>query len=89
MSLAIDDLLAHGTPDDAAVAAFVEGREFPIVEGDRVTFLFRGQADEVNLRHWIYGLTSANPFRRIPDSDLWVLVFTLPPCSRVDVPSTW
>src|SRR5690606_5912305 len=40
------------------VRAFLDGREFPLVEGNRVTFVYHGAADAVALRHWIFGLPS-------------------------------
>ena len=59
-ALAIHKLL-EGPVDQAAAEAFVEAHQFPLVEGQSVTFVFRGEADEVNLRHWVYGLGSAKP----------------------------
>jgi enterochelin esterase family protein len=41
-------------------------------------------ADEVNLRHWVYGLASSQPFRRIPGTELWYLILDLPKGSRVE-----
>jgi len=66
------------------VQAFLDRHAVPVVEGSKVTFLFRGQADEVRLRHWIYGLTTAERLHRIPGSDLWWLVMELPEGSRVE-----
>ena len=58
----------------------------PVIEGDRATFLFRGEADAVLLSHWIVGLPSQIPLpmRRRPGTDLWSLVMELPSCSRVE-----
>ena len=41
-------------------------------------------ADAVMLRHWVYGLPSSQPFRRIPGTDLWYLILELPRGSRVE-----
>src|SRR5262249_24690176 len=82
MSLAIHGLLHHPTPE--AVDAFVRGRTFPIVEGPSVTFVWRGEADAVNLRHWIYGLPSSQALARLAGTDLWWLIVEIPPCSRVE-----
>jgi len=38
----------------------------------------------VRLRHWIYGLPSSQPFRRLPGTDLWSLALELPEGSRVE-----
>ncbi len=84
MRLAIHNLLDGGTPDGAAIDAFLRNRSFPLIEGDRATFVFHGDAHEVFLRHWIYGLESAQPFIRVPGTDFWWLVHELPPGSRVE-----
>ncbi|MCS6858488.1 MAG: alpha/beta hydrolase-fold protein, partial [Sandaracinaceae bacterium] len=55
-----------------------------IVEGRNVTFVWRGEADAVKLRHWIYGLESAQPLQRIEGTDLWHLVLEIPERSRVE-----
>lgn len=76
--LAIHDLLADGPPSPEAIDAFLAGHEIPLVEGTSVTFLFRGEADEVRLQHFIYGLETSQPFLRVEGSDLWYLVLELP-----------
>lgn len=81
--LAIQRLIASH-PDAAAVDRFLEGRAVPIVEGANCTFLWRGEARGVNLRHWIFGLESANALTRIPDTDLWYLTLDIPHGSRVE-----
>jgi len=81
--LAIHELEA-GEPTRARVDAWMAGRTFPVVEGPRVTFVFRGEADGVMLRHWIFGLESRQPLARIPKTDLWYLVSEVPPHSRVE-----
>jgi enterochelin esterase family protein len=69
-------------PED--VDAFLQKHEFPLAEGTSVTFVYRGMADAVMLRHWVYGLPSSQPFRRIPGTDLWYLILELPRGSRVE-----
>ncbi len=87
MSLAIHRLL-ESEPGREGFDAFVEAHDFPLAEGSNVTFVYRGKADRVELRHWIYGLPSAQPFQRASvsgaNSDFWYLVMTLPPKSRVE-----
>ena len=81
--LAIERFLdAHPTP--SKVKAFLVDRKFPIVEGSSVTFVWVGQADSVQLRHWIYGLESANALVRVAHTDLWHLTLEIPPNSRVE-----
>ncbi|MEJ2540223.1 MAG: alpha/beta hydrolase-fold protein [Gemmatimonadota bacterium] len=82
--LAIAELVRDGSPTAAEVDAFLDRHDVPIVEGRRVTFLYRGEADTVRLRHWIYGLDTVDGLTRIPGSDLWYLVMELPEGSRVE-----
>ena len=82
--LAIEQLLADGPPDEAALASFLEQHRFPLNEDRSTTFVFRGEAEKVLLRHWIWGLPATLPFRRAPDTDLWFLVEELPAGSRIE-----
>ena len=81
--LAIDDL-RHGQPDAEQVAAFADGPEFPLIEGLQATFVWRGEADAVQLRHFIYGLPAEMPFSRIEGTDLWYCVVEVPERSRIE-----
>jgi enterochelin esterase family protein len=82
--LAIRQLTAGQPPKRRKIDAFLERHTFPIVEGRDVTFVFHGQADQVNLRHFIYGLPSSQPFRRVEGTDLWYRMLELPERSRVE-----
>ncbi|MGC6486397.1 MAG: alpha/beta hydrolase-fold protein [Planctomycetota bacterium] len=73
---------AHGGP--RAVDAVLQDVAFPHVDGREVTFLFRGEAQEVSLHHWIHGLPGELPFRRLGPSDLWGLQLDLPRGSRME-----
>jgi enterochelin esterase family protein len=81
---AIQQLIADGPPDRAAIDSFLERHEFPIVEGREITFVFHGRADQVNLRHFIYGLPSVQPLRRVAETDLWYLSLEIPERSRIE-----
>jgi len=70
--------------DHAAVDRFLRENRFPIAEEPSVTFVYRGEAQAVNLKHWIYALPSMQPLTRIPGTDLWYLTVDLPPGSRVE-----
>jgi enterochelin esterase-like enzyme len=76
--------LLESRPDNVKIDAFLAARAIPIVEGPSVTFIWRGEANAVNLRHWIYGLESANPLTRVPNTDLWYLTIDIPHGSRVE-----
>ena len=70
--------------DPEAIGAFLRGRAFPLTEPAGVTFVYRGAADAVRLRHWVFGLPSAQDLRRVEGTDLWYLFLELPPGSRVE-----
>lgn len=80
----IDELRSRAAREPAWVEELLASRPFPAVDGTTVTFVWRGMADEVLLRHWIHGLDSAQPFARIDGTDLWVLALELPRTSRVE-----
>jgi enterochelin esterase-like enzyme len=82
--LAINRLRDRGPLDPAAVDRFLARHEVPIVEGTRVTFVYRGEADEVFLIHRIFGLPDHLPLRRLHGTDLWYVVLELPEGSRVE-----
>jgi enterochelin esterase family protein len=77
----IEDAVARGPH---ALDELVATTEFPHVEGRSVTFLFRGEAQEVSLQHWIHGLPGSLPFRRLRHGEAWVLQLDLPPRSRME-----
>ena len=76
--------LEAGPRSREAVDAFVAGHSFPIVEGSAITFVWRGDAEAVHLKHWVYGLPSSQQLQRVADTDIWYLVLALPPESRVE-----
>ncbi len=78
------ELLAGPAPSDAEIDALLEGHDFPLVSDGRAVFAYRGKAEAVHLRHWIYGLPSTQPFHRVGDSDLWLLTLEIPAASRVE-----
>jgi enterochelin esterase family protein len=82
--LAIHELEQRGTLTPEAIDEFLGSRSFPLVEGRTVTFVYRGQADAVHLRHWIYGLGSSQAFERLNGTDLWFLSLEIPRRSRVE-----
>jgi enterochelin esterase-like enzyme len=95
VTLAIQSLVARAaaaargpewvaTLDGAAVDAFLAEHASPIVEGSSITFLWRGEADEVNLRHSVYGLPSSQALHRVAGTDLWYVVLDVPAGSRIE-----
>ncbi len=84
VSPAISELEARVESEPGAVEQFLLENEFPLAEPPFYTFVFRGPADAVRLRHWIYGLPTSQPFRRVGRSDLWYRTVELPDDSRVE-----
>ncbi len=82
--LAINRLRQRRGLDKAAIDRFLARRDVPIVEGLRCTFLWRGEADEVRVRHRVVGLPDPLQLRRVGDTDLWYVVIELPENSRVE-----
>jgi enterochelin esterase family protein len=66
------------------VDAFIAAHDFPMVEGEAITFVYRGDAEAVHLKHWVYGLPSSQPLSRVKKTDLWYLTLELPSGSRVE-----
>lgn len=84
MTLRIEQFVQGQGPGDGSVDAFLSAGAFPIVEDDRVTFVFRGEADAVKLWHAIYGLPTYQTFTRVDWTDLWYLTLDLPRGSRME-----
>ena len=82
--LAVNRLKAKLPLDGPTIDRFVDRHGSPIIEGERATFLFRGDVDEVWLRHRVVGLPDPMALERIGDSDLWAVTTVLPEGSRVE-----
>ncbi|KAA3612442.1 MAG: enterochelin esterase [Planctomycetota bacterium] len=84
MSALLEQLSHQGRLDAGRLEGFFQEHEFPLVEGQQVTFVYQGQAEAVNVRHWIHGLPSSQALRRWPGSHLWTLTMEIPEGSRVE-----
>jgi len=82
--LAIHRLRARKPLDETAIDRFLQHHQVPVVEGEMCTFLYRGTADEVWVRHRIVGQPQRVPMRRLGDTSLWFVVLELPAGSRVE-----
>lgn len=82
--LAINRLRERRPLDGAAIDRFLTRHTFPIVEGRRCTFCWRGEADKVWVRHRIVGQPQRVPMRRLEGTDLWSTVLEIPENSRVE-----
>lgn len=63
---------------------FISQNTFPLIERSAVTFVYRGEADAVKLRHWLKGLVAAPAFTRLGATDLWHLTVAIPEGSRIE-----
>ncbi|MFK5688246.1 alpha/beta hydrolase-fold protein [Ornithinimicrobium sp. LYQ92] len=74
--------------DEQQIADFLATHEVPIVEGATCTFLYRGYADGVALRHRIVNQPQHVPMKRldVPEgtTPLWYVTIELPAASRVE-----
>ncbi len=84
MSAAIRELERRAALEAGAVDAFLAGHAFPLVEGTSATFVYRGQADRVLLRHFIFGLPTTLPLKRLAGTDLWSVTLEIPKGSRIE-----
>ena len=84
MNRQIQELMAGGPPSAEVIEGFIEENDFPLVEPGRVTFVYRGIADEVILRRWISGHSTSQPLEALSGTDLWALTMELPDVSRFE-----
>jgi len=84
VSLAVQELENLSSIDAETIDAFMEGRTFPIVEKGSITFVYRGEAEEVVLQHFIFGLPTSQPFHRLKGTDFWYLTVDVPRKSRIE-----
>src|SRR5262249_50795194 len=76
--------LESGPRTREAVDAFMAANQFPIVSGSSITFVWRGDAEAVHLKHWVFGLPSSQQLARVEGTDVWHLTLQLPATSRVE-----
>lgn len=85
MSLALQRLVASAeTLTPQAIDDFLQVNGSPVVEGTTVTFFWHGPADAVRLRHFVYGLPTAQAFTRLQGTDLWWYALEVPRNSRFE-----
>ena len=82
--LAINRLRDRSPLDGAAVDRFLTRHGSPIIEGERATFIWRGEADGAQVRHRVVGLPDPLAMKRLPGTDLWAVTTVLPEGSRVE-----
>lgn len=77
-------LFNNNKPEKSAIDAFIADTTFPLVDGNKITFIYRGDPKQVLLRCWISGLNTAQPLERLHDSDVWATTIELPAGSRIE-----
>jgi len=82
--LAITRLRERGPVEPAVIDRFLARHDVPVVEGARCTFLYRGEADTVELISRVVGLPERIALRRLHGTDLWYVVLELPEGSRIE-----
>jgi enterochelin esterase family protein len=81
---ALSRLTRNPSLTDESVASFVDDHTFPLQDGSRTTFVFRGAAESVRFQHWIDGSPNLQSFARHEAFDLWYLTLHLPESSRIE-----
>ncbi len=76
--------LQGGPRTREVVEQFFKRHSFPIVEGNSITFVWRGEAEAVHLKHWVFGLPSSQQLKRVDGTQVWYLTLQIPAGSRVE-----
>ena len=66
----VADVRAAGDPE-AVVDRFLAGREVPLVDGEDVVFLWRGDAEDVAVAGEMIGMRREEKMERLEETDLW------------------
>lgn len=79
-------VLADSSRSDDIVREFIAKNQFPLMDNNTATFFyFDGEpADTVTLMHWVFGLESRQPFRRLSRTNAWFLPVELPGKGRIE-----
>lgn len=80
----IRELERNSTLAEDDIDRFISGNTFPLIERFAATFIYRGDADAVYLRHWLKGPVAAPSLERLGATDLWHLTVAIPEKSRIE-----
>lgn len=75
--------LASATDAASAVDEFLEGRSLPIIDGESVVFVWRGDAEDVAVAGDMIGMRREEPMNRLEGTDLWWWETQLDPHARI------
>ena len=84
MNPRLQALIAAARKGKRELAQALAEQPVPLVDGDHVTFLYFGEAEAVNVRHWIFGLPGTLSFTRVEGEPIWYRELELPSHSRVE-----
>jgi len=84
MNPRLEALVAAAREGPSQLARVLAGETLPLVDGERVIFVYFGEAQAVNLRHWIFGLPGTLSFTRVEGQPVWYRELELPSHSRVE-----
>jgi enterochelin esterase family protein len=81
---AVAALLAAGTPSPAALDAFLAEHTFPLVEAGAATFVYRGEAERVDVVRFIHASAGRDSLTRVPGTALWLARLPVPDGARFE-----
>lgn len=73
LSASFDSLVQSGNATASDVGAFVETHRFPMIEPGSAVFVWKGEAENVELVRWIHTGAERERFSRVPGTELWYL----------------
>ena len=78
----LQEQIEGGRDASEAVERFLAGKELPLINGERVLFLWHGKADDVGIAGEMIGLRSEEAMHRLDGTDLWWWETELDPNAR-------
>lgn len=63
--------VASSSQPETLVDRFLEDRSLPLIDGERVVFLWRGEADDVAVAGDMIGMRREEPMHRLEGTNLW------------------
>jgi outer membrane protein assembly factor BamB/enterochelin esterase-like enzyme len=74
--------LENAADKPAAIDRFMAGREFPVVEGEWVHFVYRGPGEDLAVGGDVIGARQDRPMRRVPGTDFFHFSMKVEPDTR-------
>lgn len=80
---ALAKVRAEGGDAGTSITRFLAGKSLPLVDGDQVTFVYRGRGEDVAVAGDMIGMRREEPMHRLAETDLWWWSATLHPRARI------